>query len=477
MEVNKYSRFQTHQTKIFDCYCEILPAKKSSNTSKPWIRRRFPDTYRVKDVLDSVPKFAFPTGSHNVDTVTHFSFVLTNIDSQWTFGYCKINPENDICFVILSHLPWHDTFFKILNHISILYHKSSINRDSKELLNFFKALHHYKTPEQSIDNITLSYETDEQTTKTINFDVPDLDSIPCIPQNINLTEYYNAVETENMIKIFASALNERHIIIVSRKLDRLTACVQAINELIYPMHWQHIFIPVLPSDLLAYLQAPMPFLIGVPDTTFKKLSQNEFEDSVILNVDDNVFKSQFDDLKSFPISVSNSIRSDLRGPLSHGDSVSRAFLRALVILIGGYREALEFNDGKKITFNHDRFISTRPASFEPFLRKMLELQMFRQFIDGRLEMLNSGRGFNDDFEFEVNLYEERTANKVNLQYQDWLNAMKKKSGVLLKSINPSFKLVCKGIKEKSQQAYRGWKVKLDKSPVNQATKFLYSRME
>jgi hypothetical protein len=30
------------------------------------------------------------------------------------------------------------------------------------------------------------------------------------------------------------------------------------------MHWQHIFIPVLPNHLIDYLSAPMPFLIGVP---------------------------------------------------------------------------------------------------------------------------------------------------------------------------------------------------------------------
>ena len=67
-----------------------------------------------------------------------------------------------------------------------------------------------------------------------------------------------------MIVIFANMLNERRIIMTSKKLSRLSACVQAANSLIYPMHWQHIFIPVLPNHLLDYLSAPMPFLIGVP---------------------------------------------------------------------------------------------------------------------------------------------------------------------------------------------------------------------
>ena len=80
----------------------------------------------------------------------------------------------------------------------------------------------------------------------------------------NLTEYFNAIDANNMIVIFANMLNERRIIMTSKKLSRLSACVQAANALIYPMHWQHIFIPVLPNHLLDYLSAPMPFLIGVP---------------------------------------------------------------------------------------------------------------------------------------------------------------------------------------------------------------------
>lgn len=61
-----------------------------------------------------------------------------------------------------------------------------------------------------------------------------------------------------------------------------------------------------------------------------------------------------------------------------GDGVSRAFLRALVQLIGGYRDALRFQPGEKVTFDQEKFIETRPISLQPFLREMLNLQIFRQ---------------------------------------------------------------------------------------------------
>jgi hypothetical protein len=71
-----------------------------------------------------------------------------------------------------------------------------------------------------------------------------------------------------MIEMFASMLRERRIIVVSKKLSRLSACVQAANALIAPMNWQHIFIPILPLKLIEYLSAPMPYLIGVPAPIF-----------------------------------------------------------------------------------------------------------------------------------------------------------------------------------------------------------------
>lgn len=74
-----------------------------------------------------------------------------------------------------------------------------------------------------------------------------------------------------------------------------------------------------------------------------------------------------------------------------GDGVARVFLRALVQLIGGYRDALRFRQGEQITFCQDALVQSRPLALRPFLESMLQLQIFQQFIEERLEMLNSGQ--------------------------------------------------------------------------------------
>lgn len=57
------------------------------------------------------------------DVITHFSFVLTNITSKWTFGYCRHTPNSDTCLAILSDLPWHCTFYRILDHCAELMNR------------------------------------------------------------------------------------------------------------------------------------------------------------------------------------------------------------------------------------------------------------------------------------------------------------------------------------------------------------------
>lgn len=44
--------------------------------------------------------------------VQHYSFVLTSIDSKWTFGFCRHDPKTETALVLLSYLPWHESFYK-----------------------------------------------------------------------------------------------------------------------------------------------------------------------------------------------------------------------------------------------------------------------------------------------------------------------------------------------------------------------------
>ncbi|XP_010177191.1 PREDICTED: DENN domain-containing protein 1B, partial [Mesitornis unicolor] len=159
----------------------------------------------------------------------------------------------------------------------------------------------------------------------------------------NLTEYFVAVDVNNMLQLYASMLHERRIIITSSKLSTLTACVHASAALLYPMYWQHIYIPVLPPHLLDYCCAPMPYLIGVHLSLIERVKNRSLEDVVLLNVDTNTLETPFNDLNNLPGEVVSALKNKLKKQsTATGDGVAKAFLRAQAALFGSYRDALRY---------------------------------------------------------------------------------------------------------------------------------------
>ncbi|KAG5900476.1 hypothetical protein JTB14_010888 [Gonioctena quinquepunctata] len=435
------SRIRDNVKHFFECFCEVVPPNINQ---EPWIIQQYPDKYKDDEVLKAVPKFAYPYKFEN-DVIQHYSFVLTDLDAKWTFGFCRHDPKSETAVVVLSYLPWHQGFYK-----------------SEDLREFLSAVYNAKIAEPGRKFVVPINRGDS----TFTVDVPRPFQLPSIPENRNLTEYFNAVDTHNMMVIFASMLYERRIIFRSKKLKRLSACVQSANDIIYPMIWQHIFIPVLPMSLIDYLLAPMPFLIGVPEEVFKLVRRSEIGDVVILDADANTIETPFDDLDSLPQEVVASLRKQFKNK-QLGDGVSRAFLRALVQLIGGYRDALKFQPGQKVTFDEQRFIETRPPSLQPFLKEMLHLQIFQQFIEERLTMLNTGQGFSDEFEFEIEGYSAKSGSKLKQQYKEWTSTMKKEGTAFFKSVkdkaNPAMKSAVKTVKDGGKgvkSAYKGLRSKL-----------------
>ncbi|KAL3276227.1 hypothetical protein HHI36_020943 [Cryptolaemus montrouzieri] len=445
------SRLRTNVTHFFECFCEVVPPQAEKDA---WIIQQYPEKYKDEEVLRAVPKFAYPYKIEN-NVIQHYSFVLTNNESKWTYGFCRHDPNSQTAIVVLSYLPWHHAFYKFLDTTAALMHSTR----SEDLREFLTSVYNAKIADPG-KQFSVPFNTED---RIFTVDVPKPFQLPSIPENSNLTEYYNAVDSTNMMQIFASMLFERRIIIRSKKLKRLSSCVQSANDLIYPMHWQHIFIPVLPSTLVDYLLAPMPFLVGVPEEVMKKVNRAEIGDVVVLDADNNTIETPFDDLASLPQEVVTPLKRQLKNKSALlGDAVSRAFLRALVHLIGGYRDALRLQPGKSVTFDEDVFVGTRPASLKPFIREMLNLQIFRQFIEERLTMLNNGLGFSDEFEVETFKFSEKSSSKLKQQYKEWTAAMKSEGKVFFRSVkdkaNPAVKTAVKTVKgggKGMKNAYKG----------------------
>ncbi|XP_063423586.1 uncharacterized protein LOC134707596 isoform X10 [Mytilus trossulus] len=432
------SRLRENPEKLFEVFLEIAKPENDESIvvdDETIFVQKYPRDYNDEQTLKPIPMFAFPCDSERYTTkVDHFTFVLTDLESKYKFGYCRQAQGVQTCLCIVSCLPWFDVFYTILNKLAEMINTTDNDDNVTELLRATYA-NGVPTPGVPVQIIVGQ--------DMLNFTAPDISKLPSIPTNRNLTEYYSAVDTENMMKIFASMLHERRILITSKKLSRLTSCVHASTALLYPMHWQHLFIPILPPHLLDYVTAPMPYVIGIHSAVLEKARKNEISDAVILDVDTNTLITDYDDFEDLPSEISSYLKRHLKKDKiiqqmsTNGDVISKAFMQALVRLIGGYRDALRFHPGEPITFDPEAFVQSRPSSMQPFLDSMFELQIFQQFINDRLDMLNLGKGFSDLFEMEAMLQ----ADKLNSQsrYKEWLGNMKKQGKQMQKNSKEYFK--------------------------------------
>ncbi|KAM9206285.1 DENN domain-containing protein 1A isoform 2-T2 [Dugong dugon] len=417
------SRIKQNPETTFEVYVEVAYPGKGGTLSDPEVQRQFPEDYSDQEVLQTLTKFCFP---FRVDSLTvsqvgqNFTFVLTDIDSKQRFGFCRLSSGAKSCFCILSYLPWFEVFYKLLN---ILADYTTKGQESQwnELL---ETLHKLPIPDPGV-SVHLSVHS--------YFTVPDTRELPSIPEN-------------------------------------LTACIHGSAAMLYPMYWQHVYIPVLPPHLLDYCCAPMPYLIGIHLSLMEKVRNMALDDVVILNVDTNTLETPFDDLQSLPNDVISSLKSRLKKvSTTTGDGVARAFLKAQAAFFGSYRNALKIEPEEPITFCEEAFVSHyRSGAMRQFLQNATQLQLFKQFIDGRLDLLNSGEGFSDVFEEEINMGEYAGSDKL---YHQWLSTVRKGSGAILNTVktkaNPAMKTVYKFAKDHAKMGIKEVKNRLKQKDITE----------
>eukprot|EP00069_Balaena_mysticetus_P020464 bmy_12927T0 len=116
-----------------------------------------------------------------------------------------------------------------------------------------------------------------------------------------------------------------------------------------------------------------------------------------------------------------------------------------------------------------------------FLQNATQLQLFKQvpgtlacsapgslFIDGRLDLLNSGEGFSDVFEEEINMGEDAGSDKL---YHQWLSTVRKGSGAILNTVktkaNPAMKTVYKFAKDHAKMGIKEVKNRLKQKDITE----------
>lgn len=96
--------------------------------------------------------------------------------------------------------------------------------------------------------------------------------ITCIRPNkersLPLLEYpikrlFDWLTLDDIILIFTCFLLEHQILLIASKYHKLMTTAECFSALMLPFSWQHVYVPILPRSLLHYLDAPVPFIMGL----------------------------------------------------------------------------------------------------------------------------------------------------------------------------------------------------------------------
>lgn len=269
----------------------------------------------------------------------------------------------------------------------------------------------------------------------LGVDCAEIDLVPLLWQ----------LSPENVAFLLGAILLEKRIVVMSDNIELLTSCVYICTAIIFPLDWQHVFLPLLPGKFCEYLSAPVPFLMGVPKTVWRQMPTNQRNSSAVLvDLDSGQVGGDLQGhaLQSMPRKCTQNLlqrlkamSASLAGPKSCADSwaneaVLSAFLQFYVNLLGSYQRFIRSdpygqksrqgttNERKGFWFDSHGFLQAQEKGDLPFLSQFIETQCFEKFIFDRLEQVGSDYASTCRFEHEVGVHSRREKQSAALAYSE-----------------------------------------------------------
>jgi DNA-binding Lrp family transcriptional regulator len=104
-----------------------------------------------------------------------------------------------------------------------------------------------------------------------------------------------------------------------------------------------------------------------------------------------------------------------------------------------YRDAIKYSENR-MRFDNEAFINSSPQNYKNFVTKIVQLQVFQQFIEERLKLIQSNSEMTDEFEIEVELHAAKMGKKIH-QYKEYIRNIKGRT-------NPAVKNAVKSVTKK-----------------------------
>lgn len=218
-------------------------------------------------------------------------------------------------------------------------------------------------------------------------------TVACICGNLRL---------EHVMLMFAGALLEKQIVVVCSNLGVLSASVLSIIPLIRPYQWESLLMPVLPNDMLDFLDAPVPYIIGIKSKTAEL--QSKLANVMLIDANKNQVKSPsmpqlpqhkelFSSLSPYHAKLVGESYLARRRPVYECTDVQVEAAKGFLAVLRSYLDSLcsnlrshtitnvQSNDDKVSLLLKESFIDSFPNRDRPFMKLFVDTQLFSGHTD------------------------------------------------------------------------------------------------
>ncbi|XP_010261918.1 PREDICTED: uncharacterized protein LOC104600578 isoform X2 [Nelumbo nucifera] len=211
-----------------------------------------------------------------------------------------------------------------------------------------------------------------------------------------------SLRLENVLTMFAGALLEKQIVVVCSNLGILSSIVLSIIPLIRPYQWQSLLMPVLPNDMLDFLDAPVPYVVGVKNKTAEV--QTKLANVILVDANKNQVKSSsmpqlpqhkelFSSLSPYHAKLVGESYLARKRPVYECTDVQIEAAKGFLAVLRSYLDSLcsnlrshtitnvQSNNDKVSLLLKESFIDSFPSRDRPFMKLFVDTQLFSVHTD------------------------------------------------------------------------------------------------
>ncbi|MCO5590563.1 hypothetical protein L7F22_044534 [Adiantum nelumboides] len=257
----------------------------------------------------------------------------------------------------------------------------------------------------------------------LSVEVPPKDDLP--HADLSFQPLIQCLDVDNVIRLFTAVFLERHVLLRASKYSLLTLVAEAICHLLYPIKWQHVFIPVLFYGGVEYLDAPTPYMMGLHSSV--EIIDQKLDGVAVVDLDRNTITlgeempsipepelgqlradlvellhpnlADMDRVQESPgvLRESRSLRENKSWSHSHDIELRLIFLKFFATILSGYRDFVE-NTAANV-FNKDAFLRKRSritgVPKDHTMDQFLSSQGFLEFLERGYGSSNAGSNLID----------------------------------------------------------------------------------